>query len=150
MGINLSFQSSTMDHSWFDVVRLHRLKENRMVPCHEVQNQLTCVAIFSLEDLTNNLGKKPLKQPQDLWMDHWETTFSGKNSDSWLQNPVSWMYLPGSTVSLPEGVIFGGSLFLWWSRKYHHRVSTEGPLRGFPRILRKGDGVLDIGSQGCC
>ena len=90
MGINLSFQSSTMDHSWFDVVRLHRLKENRMVPCHDVQNLFGCVAIFSLEE-------------QRSWEEnHWSNlkiyewiigklVFSGKNSDSWLENPVLWM-----------------------------------------------------------
>lgn len=153
MGINLSFQSSTMDHSWFDVVRLHRLKKNRMSPCHDVQNHFGCVGIFSLEDLTNNLGKNTLKQPQrSMLLDHWETTFFRKKTQiaGWKIQCFEW-YLPGSTVSLPEGIIFWGPLFL----VVIPQISPLGFHGGAPPwvsigILRKGDGVLDIGSQGCC
>ena len=60
------------------------------------------------------LGKKSIEATSRSMNGSWGNYFFREKTQiaGWKIQCFEW-YLPGSTVSLPEGVIFGGSLFLW-------------------------------------
>ena len=82
-----------------------------MSPCYDVQNHFGCVGIFSLKERTT--WEKSIEATSRSMNGSWGNYFFRKKTQiaGWKIQCFEW-YLPGSTVSLPEGVIFGGPLFL--------------------------------------